>query len=393
MTSEIKLRFFDQKPGKPDEVSVFAMRLSRDEDPAGYVAGKELTDAINAAILLGQPLLLTGEPGVGKTTVARAIADRLSLPLLEFTVKSTSRAVDLFYEYDAVGRFHAAEAERANAARLTAIKEHEKLATEVREQIKQQAAVEPHLDLLNYIKVRALGRAILNALPKDKVKLLVADPETHKPVGQRYVRPEAAAPGRWQDDHWPAEPTQSVVIIDEIDKAPSDFCNDLLDELDLMRFQVPELAIFDKAGDAPRFGGDLPLSLRPIVIITSNQERPLPDAFLRRCCYHHIEMPTGDTLNAVIQSRLGDHSRLSRETVDHSLRMLAEISKNVTVKRPGLAELLGWLRYIRFHRNGETAAYDIGADKPFLAQSLATLIKDKTDLQKVQAWLKTYKHK
>jgi MoxR-like ATPase len=383
MSSQVNVRFF----GATDQGAraVSAPARARDEDPKGYVASKALTDAVNAAILLGQPLLLTGEPGVGKTSVGRAIADQLGLPLLEFTVKSTSRAVDLFYEYDAVGRFHAAEAERASAARFEALK---KLAPETLEEVKRSARSDQRLDLLNYIRVRALGRAILNALPGKDCYPFVAMPEEHRIGGQRYKRD--TTPGRWVEEMWEGPEMQSVVIIDEIDKAPSDFCNDLLDELEMMRFQVPEFAVIPDMGDAPRFGGELHPGLRPIVIITSNQERPLPDAFLRRCCYHHIDMPSGDALTAVIESRLGDNARIGRDTLKHALDTFGEIKKLPLAKKPGLAELLGWLRYIAFHRKEATGAYHIGKDAEFLGQSLATLIKDPVDLKKAQAWLKTY---
>lgn len=386
MTSKVNVRFF----GSSDDgaLSVSAPARPRDEDPRGYVASRELTDAVNAAILLGQPLLLTGEPGVGKTSVGRAIADQLGLPLLEFTVKSTSRAVDLFYEYDAVGRFHAAEAERASAARFEAMKS---VAPEAMEEMRRAAKTDQRLDLLNYIRVRALGRAILNALPGEACHPFVARAEDHRIGGQRYRRD--TAPGRWVEEMWEGGETQSVVIIDEIDKAPSDFCNDLLDELEMMRFQVPEFTIFSKSGDAPRFGGELNPGLRPIVVITSNQERPLPDAFLRRCCYHHIDMPVGAALDAVIESRLGDNARLGRETLKAALDTFADIKTLPLAKKPGLAELLGWLRYISFHRAEATGAYHVGKDKAFLGQSLSTLIKDPVDLKKAQTWLGSYKPK
>lgn len=382
MTEQANVTFFDQGDGNLQSRSVSSFSGSRSEDPAGYVASPDLVDAINAAILLGQPLLLTGEPGVGKTSIGRTVADRLGLPLLEFTVKSTSRAVDLFYEYDAVGRFQSAEADRASAARLAALTALDPgaLTQEIRSSLSHQATIDPRLELLRYIKVRALGRAILNASSASDVSLLLSDNE-HAPSGRRYHRPPDGGAGRWDDHIWPAEPTQSVVIIDEIDKAPSDFCNDLLDELEMMRFQVPELAIYSNTGDAPRFGGNLDTGKRPIVFITSNQERPLPDAFLRRCCYHHISMPEREALDSIIRARLGGLSALDPGTQSEALGIYSDVSALALTRRPGLAELLNWLRYIAFHK--DQSGHSL-RDKAFLVRSMTALVKDPLDQDKVR---------
>lgn len=189
MDTKNALTFFSQgtEPLETHDVSEFSG--PRNEDPAGYVAQTELVDAINAAILLGQPLLLTGEPGVGKTSIGRTVADRLDLPLLEFTVKSTSRAVDLFYEYDAVGRFQAAEADRANAARLSAIAALQPgtVTPEMRNMLAGNAAKDARRELLRYVKVRALGRAILNASATEDISLLLENTSDHTPVGRKSV--------------------------------------------------------------------------------------------------------------------------------------------------------------------------------------------------------------
>jgi MoxR-like ATPase len=149
-----------------------------------------------------------------------------------------------------------------------------------------------------------------------------------------------------------------------------------------MRFQVPELAIFSEGGDAPRFGGNLPIGLRPIVIITSNQERPLPDAFLRRCCYHHIRMPDGEGLQKILESRLSEASQLMKPEREAALEFFRGVRNLPGLTRsPGLAELLNWMRYIAFHKG------DVARDQAFLVRSLTALIKDPSDAEKVRDWI------
>lgn len=386
MANHMEINFFDASLQAPVKREVPVLQDSRGEDPAGYIASSQLTNAINTSILLGQPLLLTGDPGVGKTSVGRAVADRLGLPLLEFTVKSTSRAVDLFYEYDAVGRFQAAEADRASAARLSTLSqlENSELAPEVHAQIMAQANRDPRLDLLQYLHVRALGRAILNASSAAHVSLLLEHENDHAPLGGAFVRDPATNLGRWQETQWPKEPIQSVVIIDEIDKAPSDFCNDLLDELDTMRFQVPELATYGETSDAPRFGGNLPPGRRPIIFITSNQQRQLPEAFLRRCCYHHIEMPSGAGLDAIIERRLGSYAGMDADAHTTAMQIYHSICGLLLSRKPGLAELMNWLRYLSYHRSEEQMDFN---NAEHLKLSLTALIKDLEDRKTVEAWI------
>lgn len=387
MTMTNEVTFFEPENPSPQVHSVSAFVGVHAEDPAGYISQPALTDAINASILLGQPLLLTGEPGVGKTTVGRAVAHNLGLPLLEFTVKSTSRAVDLFYEYDAVGRFQAAEADRADAARLMALAgiDTSSVPGALQEQLRRQAETEPSMLISKYIKVRALGRAILNASEPTRESKLLDPSASIGAQGRKYHSGDSDQSGRWEEITWPPGVRQSVVIIDEIDKAPSDFCNDLLDELEQMRFQVPELATYTESSDAPRFGGDLGPGARPIVFITSNQERPLPDAFLRRCCFHHIEMPEGDDLERIIESRLRDAARLPEQDMTQALLVFKTISGLPLGRKPGLAELLNWLRYLAFEMS--TAGLRL-PDKDLLSRSLTALVKDPLDREKAMAWVK-----
>ena len=219
--------------------------VSRWIGPEGYLADQPLLDAVNAAIWLGQPLLLTGEAGCGKTELANHLAWRLGLtrkagedeggrPIpehaLRFDTKSETRARDLFYTIDTIERFHAAQFERDPAK----------------------------LDPTRFVRFHALGRAILYAAPPDDLALRLEPDKRH-----------------------PGTPRRSVVLIDEIDKAPRDVPNDLLMEIEQMRFFMPEL---NRIVTAPR-------DMRPILVITSNSEKALPDAFLRRCVYYHMSFP------------------------------------------------------------------------------------------------------
>src|SRR5262249_41495666 len=193
---------------------------SRLDAPELYIADKGLSDAVNVALILGQPLLVTGEPGTGKTQLAASIACELELPPpLLFVAKTTSTAKDLFYRYDALTHFHDSHFRQG------------------------QLAME------SYIAYEALGLAILLSLP-------VAD-------GDPLLPPHLRGKG----------PTRSVVLIDEIDKAPRDLPNDVLNEIETLSFTVRETGRSVTASSG----------YRPVVVITSNSEKNLPDAFLRRC--------------------------------------------------------------------------------------------------------------
>ncbi len=257
------------------------------EHPENYIADKGLREAVNVALALGQPLLVTGEPGTGKTQLAFSIAYELELPLLEFYTKTTSTAVDLFYQYDALRRFQDSN---------TPGKE---------------------INAENYITYQALGIAILLSQPLDKVKALL-------PADFR----ETAGPAR------------SVVLIDEIDKAPRDFSNDLLNEVDKMRFTVRETGNIFKAEQ--RF--------RPILILTSNSEKNLPDAFLRRCIFYHIPFPTEERLKEIVLRRFGKKEDFTPEFIRgvmNAIKHFSEIRDLDLKKKPATAELLPWIQILQ----------------------------------------------
>ena len=251
----------------------------------GYWAGEDLETSVNVALALGRPLLVTGEPGVGKTHLGFSIARRLGISqVLTFTSKSNSQARDLFYQYDALGRFQAAQ---VYASELGAAAPSERP--------KPPSAAD-------FIEYAALGRAILDAHAPEEVAHLAAGSYRH-----------------------PGQARRSVIIVDEVDKAPRDFPNDLLIEIESLAFQVPELASKTREKAPGISPGVIKRRERPIVIITSNSERQLPDAFLRRCVFHHIEFPaSASVLHKIIIDRLGadaPHDALISDAVELVTRL------------------------------------------------------------------------
>lgn len=250
--------------------------------PENFRADPGAVDAVNVALLLGQPLLLTGEPGTGKTQLGYYIAWELGLgEALKFETKSGSTATSLFYTYDALKRFqHVQSGIRSDNA-------------------------------LPYITYNALGQAIIR---------------TREPAEVAPYLPEGLLhTGK----------TRSLVIIDEIDKAPRDFPNDILNELDQLYFRIPEL------DNQPIRADD---ELRPIIILTSNSEKDLPDAFLRRCIFYHIPFPDKQQMRQIVESRLGLFTGGSSEFLSDALDLFYALRGNASLrKKPATAELLEWI--------------------------------------------------
>jgi MoxR-like ATPase len=232
------------------ETAARLMAAGRMDDPADYEADPGLVDAVNVALLLGRPLLLTGRPGTGKSQLADRVAWEFGLaPVLRFEAQSISEAKDLFYGFDFVGRMAAAQATIGSA------------------------------DAARWITLRALGKAVLYSLP------MSSQPDAHGGVALDPPHP-APATGR-----------ASVVLIDEIDKASRDFPNDLLNAMDRLAFDIPELGSL-------RFEASRDPRTRPVVVITSNSERELPEPFLRRCVYYNIPDPGPRQLRRIVAARV-----------------------------------------------------------------------------------------
>ncbi len=225
-----------------------------------YVATDDLTVAVNAAVTLERPLLVKGEPGTGKTELARQVSSALGLEMIEWHIKSTTKAQQGLYEYDAVSRLR-----------------------------DSQLGDEKVHDVANYIKRGKLWQA--------------------------FERPE-----------------KCVLLIDEIDKADIEFPNDLLQELDRMEFHVYET------------GQTVRAHQRPIVIITSNNEKELPDAFLRRCFFHYIRFPDIDTMRAIVEVHFPG---LKPELLTAALTQFFEIRETSGLKKkPSTSEVLDWLKLL-----------------------------------------------
>ena len=232
----------------------------RFEGTRDYVATDDLRTAVNAAIVLERPLLVKGEPGTGKTVLAREIARALGTPMIEWNIKSTTKAQQGLYEYDAVARLRDSQ--------LGDTRVH---------------------DISNYIRQGKLWEAF-----------------TH--------------------------PQRPVLLIDEIDKADIEFPNDLLQELDRMEFHVYETGQTVKA------------ERRPIVLITSNNEKELPDAFLRRCFFHYIKFPDAETMQQIVDVHFPG---IKKKLVNEALSIFFEIREVPGLKKkPSTSELLDWLKLL-----------------------------------------------
>ncbi|RME28738.1 MAG: MoxR family ATPase [Deltaproteobacteria bacterium] len=257
-----------------------------------YITSPELRHAVNVAAALGRPLLVKGEPGTGKTLLAHAVAEDLGLELITWHVKSTSKAAEGLYVYDAVQRLHDSRFGDRDVS-----------------------------DIRQYIKLGPLGRAL---------------------TSERQV----------------------VLLIDEIDKADLEFPNDLLHELDMMEFTVVE------TGDVHR------AKSRPIVIVTSNSEKELPDAFLRRCVFHYIEFPDRELMARIVRVH---HPGIEKKLLEQCLQKFYWIrSLDGIRKRPSTSELIDWIGALL------KAGIDhkrVEKEIPFLG----ALIKRKEDLEIVES--------
>ncbi|MAL87327.1 MULTISPECIES: AAA family ATPase [unclassified Brevundimonas] len=234
--------------------------MSRFTGTQRYIATEDLKVAVNAAVALERPLLVKGEPGTGKTVLAYELAEALDAPLITWHIKSTTKAHNGLYEYDAVSRLR-----------------------------DSQLGDERVHDVRNYLKPGKLWEAF-------------------------------------------TAPQRPVLLIDEIDKADIEFPNDLLQELDRMEFFVQET------------GETIRADTRPVVLITSNNEKELPDAFLRRCFFHYIRFPDAETLKSIVDVHFPD---IKPRLVSEALRTFYEIRDTPGLKKkPSTSELLDWLKLL-----------------------------------------------
>lgn len=292
-----------------------------------YLIDEGLAAAVEVALDLNMPLLVTGKPGTGKTKLATYIAKRENCELLEFYTKTSSKARDLFYKYNALSHF--------------------------RDSRDPASAV----NTMGYISFESLGKAILSSPEK-----------------------------------------RSVVLIDEIDKAPRDFPNDVLFEFEHLAFKIEEASAEEsqawskekkwplQADDQGFFRYDKKKGQRPILILTSNSEKNLPDAFMRRCVYYHIEFPKKDRLKEIVSSNLQLSENFKENMLDHAIQHFIDVRNSGIKKQPATAELISWIHLLNkkgIDLRAGLAEGDDGELKNQIRQSYVVLAKNFEDRERL----------
>jgi MoxR-like ATPase len=294
---------------------------------SNYIPSTDLINATKVAFFLNRPLLLTGEPGTGKTTYANYLQESENRKLFIFNTKSVSQARDLFYHYDAVAHF-------AN---------------------KERSALE-------FITLEALGKAIVNAIGKAKVKdLILNQPNNNNQISQIRQSPDKEE----NIDNFliDCDDKSAIVLIDEIDKAPRDFPNDILNEIEKLEFKIKELGLnFNLLDEIDRN--------KIMILLTSNFEKNLPDAFLRRCLFFHIDFPDKLSLNAIIKAHI---STIDEKLLEIRLNEIVDIrNKDGISKKPATSEIIDCIKWLC---NKNELNQELHSNKV----ALATLIKKNDD--------------
>lgn len=299
-------------------------------DPEKYILFQGLKNAVEVAIALDQPLLLTGLPGTGKTRLAWKIAHELAKDAnnnfdpkpLVFNTKTTSTAKDLFYTYDALAHFQMANIRTDDTQKSPSIND--------------------------FIELQALGKAI--ALTNlDQIDTTQFSTSFERKGGS------------------------SVVLIDEIDKAPRDFTNDILNEIEDYTFNIKEQNNYEiQQGKEHRI----------VVIMTSNSEKNLPDAFLRRCIFYHIPFPNKAEMLTIVKSQLGGATKFTDSVLTQLIKKFEETRALTVRKSPATAELIAWLRILEMRDilNAKTQAEQL----EIMRQNLSVLVKTEEDLRAVE---------
>lgn len=327
--------FYEQREADAKFDLRSAMQLPDVEPGEEYHPSDALKKAVNVALMLQKPLLLTGQPGTGKSELAWHVARHFGWGKPElFVTRTDSTATDLLYRYDSLAHFNRVNMQKAGHEVLTAA------------QIEKM-----------FIKYVALGRAICDSAGDSSRGIL---------------------------------PTRRVVLIDEIDKAPRDLPNDILTTIELMTFEVPELntcdddecSIYEKKGNP---------KLKPVVILTSNSEKTLPEAFLRRCVFFHIDMPVGADLQKILLSKkqFFKDMPLTPEEVAAFIALFNKISNIINGKKPATHELILWVWWMK--KQGLTPA-DIytfksgaaGSKNDTILSGISVLAKENRDLTAVK---------